>query len=215
MASKDKTGQRFGRLVVREPSPEPSRNRKWVCDCDCGNVVSVTGCNLATGNSKSCGCLRAELGGTYHLVHGDCGSHEYMIWSTMKARCYRQTAVGYKNYGGRGVSVCDRWRHSYQNFLDDMGRKPEGDYSIERRDNDGNYDPQNCYWATRKQQSRNRRGNVRVTFQGKTQTVADWAVEVGMSPYTLYHRIRKGWPPEIALRPLDHRRKGLREQTPR
>ena len=130
-------------------------------------------------------------------THGESkgGSVEYRTWGGMKQRCHNPNYHGFSEYGGRGIYVCDRWRgdNGFENFLADMGRRPEGDYSIDRIDNDGPYSPENCRWATVRQQAKNRRSTVFLTIEGQTKSVGEWARERGMSEYLIYNRLRKGW----------------------
>ena len=123
---------------------------------------------------------------------------EYRIWKAMRERCLCRTHKQWDYYGGRGITICDRWR-SFESFLADMGRRPSTSHCLERKDNDGGYSPQNCTWATYTLQNRNRRDNVKLTFNGKTMTVAEWADRLHWPRPTLYHRIRSGWSAERTL----------------
>lgn len=157
-------GTRFGRLIVVSDAPARDGARYWQCACDCGGESIVSTESLKAGNTKSCGCLQAELRKKGRFIHGDaCGSHlrirpsrEYSIWSSMKKRCINPRSNNFKYYGGRGIKVCDVWFTSFAAFLRDMGRAPVG-HSIDRIDNDGNYEPGNCRWATSKTQRLNQR----------------------------------------------------------
>ena len=150
----DLTGQRFGRLVVIEKTDQRSgRHIIWKCKCDCGKETFINSGNLRRGNTTSCGCLQKERVTT----HGKRYSEEYRSWNMMKDRCYNPNNKSYKDYGGRGITVCDRWKDSFENFLEDMGPKPSSKHSIDRINNDKKYEPNNCKWATQTEQNRNKR----------------------------------------------------------
>jgi hypothetical protein len=159
----DITGKRFGRLIVVDLAEHTGRNGRslWLCRCDCGEQIVAHPENLRSGNTKSCGCLHREIDRAFHLRHGDADRRngrvatEYMSWAAMLARCNNPNNPAYYRYGGRGIRVCKRWQR-YENFLADMGRRPQG-LSLDRINNDGDYKPSNCQWATRKQQANNRR----------------------------------------------------------
>lgn len=124
---------------------------------------------------------------------------EWEVWSSMRRRCYDQNAISYPRYGGRGIAVCDSWNNSFKSFFDDMGERPSKDHSIERIDNNRGYDPDNCRWATRVEQSRNRRSNRILTFNGESRCVMEWAEYLGVNNQALYRRLYKGWPVDRAL----------------
>lgn len=165
---KDLRGQIFGRLTVIEYVGIINGNLRWKCKCSniiggvekCGNETVVNGRDLLARNTTSCGCYQRECNSINHMTHGKEGTIEYMIWSSMLQRCINKNYKQYHRYGGRGITVCDRWLNSFENFYADMGDRPEG-MSIDRRDNDGNYEPSNCRWATKTEQSRNRCNNLK------------------------------------------------------
>ena len=161
----DVTGRKFGRLTAHWPTGRKPSGVAWLCSCDCGTLVVVALPNLKTG--KSCGCYKKDL----HFKHGGAGwrpdgikgTSEYKRWSQIKQRCLNPKCKGWKDYGGRGIKICDRWKNSFANFLSDVGLRPEPHLTLDRINNDGNYEPGNMRWATRAEQSRNRRPRSRWT----------------------------------------------------
>jgi hypothetical protein len=155
----DLLGKRFGKLLVLSEVPKRGQSGKvrWECLCDCWNLTTVFAGDLASGSTRSCGCLIGQ--NQAHRTHGDSKSTEYGIWNTMKHRCLVPKNINYKHYGARGIKICARWlgERGFQNFLLDMGRRPSMGHSLDRINNDGNYEPGNCRWATRSQQNLNRR----------------------------------------------------------
>lgn len=190
----DLTGQRFGRLVAL--SYEAG---KWTCQCDCGNITQAIGGNLRSGNTTSCGCFRAEiLDGRLRRTHGMSYTPAFAVWKGMIQRCSDPNTVGWEHYGGRGITVCDSWK-VFENFYRDMKEPPPGK-SIDRIDNDAGYSPENCRWATRKEQNRNTRRNLQVEYSGQTKPLSQWCEEFGLNYKVTHQRInRDGWSIERAL----------------
>lgn len=191
----DLAGRRFGRFVVVRRNDGMS-GPEWICICDCGTEKSIAGQSLRDGVSQSCGCLRREQLAARSTTHGNksrtAPSPEYQVWSAMLGRCRNEKNRAFKNYGARGIIVCERWQR-FENFLADMGLRPGPRHTLERNNNDGNYEPGNCRWATYTEQARNRRSNVRIEFVGMTMTIADWAQALGLLFSTLSSRIGHGW----------------------
>ena len=178
----DRTGERFGAVVVIGRAPAVSGKRaRWLYRCDCGTEKDADGRDLAKGHVQSCGCR--FKGKQKHYASRD---RTYSAWSTMKYRCQSPTSPAYHRYGGRGIKVCDEWL-SYARFVDDMGPRPVG-ATIDRIDNDGPYAPWNCRWSTRKEQAQNRSTNVFLEHEGRRQTLAQWADEAGLPRGVFYHR---------------------------
>lgn len=194
------TGRRFGRLAVGARAANDRQGKPmWHCLCDCGSQTIVRSIALRNGSSQSCGCLARELTRTRSITHGRTSTREWETWHRMKQRCYDPGIDGYMRYGGRGIQVCDRWRDSFEIFYSDMGDRPGPGYSIERVNNDGDYCPENCKWATAGEQARNRSTTVMITAEGRTMTAAEWARELNMSQTTISERISRGWTPARAV----------------
>lgn len=183
----DLTGERFGLLlVIKHAGKGPNGRSLWLCKCDCGNTKIVTHHSLVHDNITGCGCRLKPR-------HGYTQTETYASWQCMKSRCVRG-----KRHAGRGVKVCDRWKNSFQNFLDDMGERPEG-HQLDRIDNDGNYEPGNCRWVTPIVNNNNRENSIRITYKGETRTILEWCEITKIKEFTLRGRLKRGFSVEEAL----------------
>jgi len=195
------TNKKFGRLaVIRRVDNDKWGNSKWLCQCNCPNKnqIIVLGSNLQSNHTQSCGCLWKEIASACHTKHGHRNDKIYAIWAAMIQRCTNPNNKQQKNYGGRGITVCEEWL-KFPNFFADMGKQPKG-YTIERIDNNKGYYKDNCTWTTPQKQARNRRNNLRVTHNGKTQLLVEWSEETKIPYKTLYARIyRYDWSIEKTL----------------
>lgn len=196
---KDEMGHTYGRLTVTEAAESIKGKGAWLCVCTCGNHKVVTGDSLRTGKIKSCGCLQAEHRNAGRPTHGMSRTPTYKSWQEMRTRCEDPKAISFPNYGGRGIKVCERWRNSFENFLEDMGPRPAG-RSLDRKRGAEGYSPSNCVWSTRTEQNRNKRSNVLVKYKGREQCLSAWCEELKIPYGRTYHRIViKGWPAAIAF----------------
>ena len=172
---------------------------KWRCLCECGIIKIIRTDHLKEQRVKSCGCSSAALYAESRQTHGMTNHPAYTNWYHMMSRCTNPKNDRFADYGGRGITVTERWK-DVTNFIADMGEKPSPDHSIDRIDNNGNYEPGNCRWATSSEQASNTSKTRKVTFEGRTQSIAQWAKERGIKEATLYYRIvRYGWPIEKAM----------------
>lgn len=207
----DLTGQRFGRLVV-EGFAYTNKHRRsmWVCKCDCGQEKIVDIQHLKNGLTKSCGCLKVDRCKERDFTHGYTGTRLYNIWCGMIDRTERSNNHAYKNYGGRGISICEEWRNSFEAFYQWAIRHGYQDgLSIDRIDVNGNYCPENCRWATAKTQANNMRRNAKFEYKGQTLTLQQWAERFHINKATLWNRLNVlGWSVEEALEtPVGERRR--------
>lgn len=201
MNAKDLTGQKFGRLVVLARSGKTNdRHAAWLCRCDCGEEKVVSGVNLRRGITQSCGCLNKEINSQKVKTHGMTRTRLYEEWKGIKFRCYNPKCAEYDRYGGRGITICPEWLHSFESFRDwALANGYQDNLTIERKDNDGPYNPDNCQWITHKDQQRNRSNNRRITYNGETKTLSQWAEETGIPYSTLRARLDHGWSIERSL----------------
>lgn len=195
---KDLSGKRFGRLLVLREFESDTGIIRWICRCDCGKEKDIAASSLGAGRSLSCGCLKNDVTSARMIIHGGVHTPEYQAWSSMRQRCLNPNNPQYCDYGGRGISICERWE-VFETFLEDMGKRPAG-LSIERKNNDGNYEPSNCVWATRTKQNRNTRRAYMVTHLGQTKCLTEWVEVLGKNYEKIRGRIRIGWSFEEAIK---------------
>jgi len=194
----DLTGEQFGRLrVLGREGMNKHHQLTWMCECECGNRKVVLGFCLRRGDVQSCGCLHKEVTASINKTHGKTRTPIYAIWRGMMQRCFDKNSHAYNRYGGRGVSVSERWQ-SFENFYADMGDRPAG-MSLERIDNDGDYSPENVVWASSKDQANNRRSNVVLEYKGEKKTMQQWADQLGVKIGTLWMRFNRGWSVDRAM----------------
>lgn len=189
----DITGQKFHRLTVISFAGRPKKRSMWNCVCDCGATRVVCISDLRRGAVKSCGCWSREIAAQRLRIHGMKGTPIYNCWKGINERTSNPNTRCFKNYGGRGITVCDRWK-DFANFLADMGPTYQAGLTIERINVNGNYEPSNCCWATPAQQARNKRNNRRITVDGVTRTLVEWAKHSGLPSDVIRHRLNVGWP---------------------
>lgn len=205
----DITGQTYGRLTAIRSEKRTGSTTPWIFRCECGNITRVSLANVRNGHTKSCGCLAIETTVNRSRVHGEGSrkqkSPEYKAWKGMKTRCHDPRDKSFERYGAKGVTVCGRWRNSFAHFLADMGRKPSPCHSIDRIENSLGYQPGNCRWATDVEQANNHANNRKITFNGKTMNLGQWAKAIGIKPNTLGARIRAGWSLDQAMTKHDYR----------
>lgn len=198
---KDITGKKFARLTAMNFDHKGENNHYfWLCKCDCGNDIVVDRGALVSGNTKSCGCLRCEKAIPPVITkHGMSETRLYQIWKDMKGRCNRVTSQRYYTHGKRGVKICEEWK-AFEPFYEwAIANGYRDDLTLDRIDNNGNYEPSNCRWATQKEQANNRSTNRFIEYNGETRTIAEWARLLGMNYNTLCGRIKRGWSAERAL----------------
>lgn len=194
---KAKVGDVFGFLTVVGWNDNVKR---WLCYCACGKATYASYGNMNNGHTTSCGCRRSAANKEIHKTHGLARTRIYTIWVNIKQRIFNPRCKEYKYYGGRGIAMNHEWAESFEAFLAGVGPVPSGNLSLDRKDNNGDYDIGNVRWVTMKVQNRNRRDNRLITHQGQTKTLAEWAEVAGLSHQTLFHRLGKlGWPVEKAL----------------
>lgn len=195
-------GQKFYRLTVVAKIESPNHNSRYLCLCECGGYAKPYACSLNSGNTRSCGCLQVEGVKKKNFKHGSAirgkKSKEYMIWVGIIRRCFNSSCAAYKDYGGREITVCERWRHSFPAFYEDMGPRPPG-MTLDRRDNNLGYCKENCRWTDYVTQNNNRRDNHWIEIDGERNTIAQWARKLGIGQGTIHRRIKCGWNERAAV----------------
>ena len=199
----DMVGKVFSRLtVIRQDGYIRPKKPAYLCSCSCGNTTRVSGEFLRSGKTRSCGCLRQEVAAnavrTMNTTHGKFGTRIYRIWTGIVQRTTNPNSKQYQDYGGRGILLHEAWK-TFENFYADVGDPPSDLHTLDRRNTNQGYAPGNCRWATSAEQANNRRSNLLITWQGRTQTAAEWARETGHDRRTLTSRIRNGWDVERAM----------------
>jgi hypothetical protein len=201
MKKNDLRGHRFGSLIALKYVGDlygPKKNQ-WKCSCDCGEISHVSTHKLTSGHTTSCGCMQPILCKEANTTHGMTDTGTYRVWQNMLRRCFVPSSKQFKDYGGRGITVCDEWRN-FEGFLASMGKRPEG-LTLERNDNDKGYCPSNCRWATRDEQARNSRRNKWLEYGGERKVVSDWAIHLGVSKSRIHWRLNHGASVAEALDP--------------
>ena len=192
------TGQKFGRLTAIEYAGDS----KWKCVCECGKTTIVKTHKLRIGHTKSCGCYAREVSVANGRMtkHGGVGTRLHRIWTQMKTRCYNPNTEHAVLYMNRGITVCDEWRNDFEAFRDwALANGYQDNLTIDRKDPDGNYCPENCKWATEKEQTNNRRCTIRLSYGGETHTLTEWADITGIKYVTLFWRYKQNWSPARIL----------------
>lgn len=202
-------GDRFGKLIAIKKidphiTPNGGKHERWILSCDCGNETISIKYNLVSGDKTSCGCKNI-----YRLKnlkpskkHGMSGSRTYLSWTSMMKRCYDKNNNRYKNYGGRGISVCGKWKF-FSGFLEDMGARPTGK-TIDRINNDGSYCRENCKWSTKIEQMNNRTDNVYIEVKGVKKTISEWSRETGIKVGTIWYRKKSGMTDEESISKINY-----------
>ncbi len=191
--------KKYGRWTIVRPATRSASNAlRWICVCDCGTEKTVQQNTMLNGTSQSCGCLSVEMlvaqNKSRNTTHGQTAggyTPEYRSWLHLRNRCYNQNVPEFKHYGGRGITVCDRWLNNFEAFFKDMGKRPSSKHTIDRRDNDGNYEPGNCRWATQTTQQNNKRSNFIVSVAGREQTLKEVCRDIGVNYQLVWLRIQR------------------------
>ena len=195
----DVTGDRYGRLTAIRFAYSKNGNRHWEFLCECGQTKVIALRDVRNGHTRSCGCLFIEMLKSRKKENPPSKHPLYGIWTHMISRCHKESCKDYYKYGARGIRVCERWLHSFWDFVSDMGDRPSKDHSIDRIDNDGDYAPENCRWADHFTQANNKRSNRNLTYKGKTQSLACHCHEHNLNYYRVKARLQLGWTVEQAF----------------
>ena len=196
---KNLTGQVFGRLTVMDCAGVNAHGSAlWKCKCECGTIKTIDGQHLRKGAIKSCGCLRKDLPATMFRTHGLRNHPLYVVWVDMRRRCDNKTNSRYKDYGGRGITICEEW-YDFKKFYDWAIAGYKKGLSLDRINNDGNYEPSNCRWATRTEQANNKRNNRTICIDGVNKHLLEWCHEYNIEPSTALTRIKRGWSEKDAI----------------
>lgn len=195
---KDLTGLKFGKLtVIKKVGRDKKYNTLWLCKCECGNEKIVARDKLVVGNTKSCGCAKSKFFTNLNKKHGLSHSRLWRVWCNIKKRCYYKNHKAYKEYGERGITVCEEWLNDFQAFHDWAmangynENAPKGQCTIDRINNNGNYEPNNCKWVSMKEQARNKRNNKIITYNGISKCLVEWAEDMNLNAKYLGGQIRK------------------------
>lgn len=200
MKYKDISGQKFGRLTALYKLHNTKGRTKWLCVCECGNLSEVRYDQLKSGKTKSCGCLHKDTLIKQRTKHNKCDTRLYSIWECVIQRCCNNNYTYYKNYGGRGIAVCSEWRNDFMSFYNWAVANGYKEFlTLDRIDNDSNYEPSNCRWITMKQQARNRRSNRNYTINGEKHCLSEWCEILGLNYKRVGSRLRRNWSIERAL----------------
>lgn len=191
-------GEKFGRLTIVSEAERRYGYKCALCHCDCGTIMSAAMHMLRNGNTRSCGCLQVESITKRNRTHGLTGTPAWYSYHSAKQRCSNRRSQGWKDYGGRGITMCAHWLESFENFYADMGQRPPKT-SLHRIDNDGPYSPENCRWATPSEQGLNSRNIRLMTCNGETFSLGEWCRRLNVSRHTMYRRFSAGWTVAAAL----------------
>lgn len=214
----DLTGEKFGRLtVIKRKGYSKSKKTQWLCKCDCGNFKIINGSDLKSNKTRSCGCLRKEkaiiVAKSTNLKHNMTHSRPYRIWSSIKSRCYYKNNIAFKNYGGRGIKICDEWRNNFEKFYEwaiENGYKDN--LTIDRINNDGDYEPSNCRWISMQKQENNRRNNRIIIYKSQKYTLAELSNLLKIPSATLSWRINNNWKEEELTLPVNLSNRVIRKE---